>query len=207
MTATIKIHGVPFSTFTRTVRMAASEKGIDYELVPAMPSQLGALNPFSKIPVMVHGDFALYESPAIVRYLDRSFAGPRLWPDDPQGAALCDQWISAVCDSLVNSALRYIASRLGFLPVPAEMQASYLDKTREVVPAFDARLGASAYLAGRDLTAADLFLFPIVCNFPAFPETAAVLAAAPNCQRWMADLAARPSAGATLPGEMPRLAA
>ena len=119
--ATLKIHGMPPSSFTRTVRLAAHEKGIDYELVPAFPGQLGALNPFQKIPVISHGDLTLFESTAILRYLDRTFPGPKLWPEDSRGAALCDQWVSAICDSLASSALRYLANHFGFLPVPAEM--------------------------------------------------------------------------------------
>ena len=152
MTA-IRIHGVPPSTFTRTVRLACHEKGIDYELVPTMPSEITALNPFRKIPAVTHGDLVLFESTAILRYLERTFAGPKLWPDDSAGIALCDQWVSAVCDSLVNAALRYMASRYGFLPVPGEMQRQYLDKTREVVPIFDRQLGKTRYLAGDGVTA------------------------------------------------------
>jgi glutathione S-transferase len=204
--ATIKLYGVLASPFTRTACLAAREKGVDYELVPMGPSDIGALNPFRKIPVLQHGDFTLYESTAILRYLDRAFPGAKLWPDDSRAAAFCDQWVSAVCDSLVNSALRYIAARLGFLPVPAEMQAKYLDKTREVVPAFEARLGESRYLAGASMSAADLFAFPLLAYFPAFPELAAILDASPNCRRWMAEMANRPSARETEP-EMPRQAA
>ncbi len=139
--AEIKIHGVPPSTFTRTARLACHEKGIDYELVPTMPGDNTALNPFRKIPAITHGDLVLFETTAILRYLDRTFPGPKLWPDDSAGIALCDQWVSAVCDSLVNSAMRYLVSRYGFLVVPAEMQRQYLDKAREVVPIFDRQLG------------------------------------------------------------------
>ena len=52
--ADIKIPGVSQSTFTRTVRLACHEKGIDYELVPMLPDQMGALNPFQKIPAITH---------------------------------------------------------------------------------------------------------------------------------------------------------
>ena len=105
-------------------------------------------------------------SMAILRYLDRTFPGPKLWPDDSVGIAMCDQWISAVCDSLVNAALRYMAARFGFLPVPAEMQQKYLDKTREVLPIFDRQLGRTRYLAGdsadggRPLPGAAVLLLP-----------------------------------------------
>ena len=130
--ADIKVHGVPPSTFTRTVLLACHEKGIDYELVPTMPGEIAPLNPFRKIPAITHGDLVLFESTAILRYFDRTFAGPKLWHEESVAIARCDQWVGAVCDSLVNVALRYMAARFGFLPVPAEMQQKYLDKTREV---------------------------------------------------------------------------
>ena len=206
MTA-IRIHGVPPSTFTRTVRLACHEKGIDYELVPTMPSEITALNPFRKIPAVSHGDLVLFESTAILRYLDRTFAGPKLWPDDSVGIALCDQWVSAVCDSLVNAALRYMASRYGFLPVPAEMQRQYLDKTREVMPIFDRQLGKTRYLAGDGVTAADLFLAPVLFYFPHIAELRAIADAAPNCARWARDMGGRPSVKATEPQHKPQLAA
>jgi glutathione S-transferase len=205
--AAIKIHGVPPSTFTRTVRLACHEKGIDYELVPTTPGEITALNPFRKIPAITHGDLVLYESTAILRYLDRTFAGPRLWPDDSVGVALCDQWISAFCDSLVNAALRYMASRYGFLPVPGEMRQQYLDKTREVVPIFDRQLGKTRYLAGDAMTAADLFLAPLLFYFPDIPELRAIGDAVPNCARWARDMAGRPSVRATEPQQKPQLAA
>jgi hypothetical protein len=54
--ATLRIHGVSPSTFTRTVRLACHEKGIDYEMIDAMPGNIGPLNPFHKIPAITHGD-------------------------------------------------------------------------------------------------------------------------------------------------------
>jgi glutathione S-transferase len=197
--ATLRIHGLSPSTFTRTVRLACHEKGIDYELVPMFPGQMGALNPFQKIPAITHGDLTLYESTAILRYFDRTFPGPKLWPQDSRQAALCDQFVSAVCDSLVNSALRYLANHFGFLPVPQEMADKYLAKAKEVVPVFDRRLGESRYLVGDSLTAADLFLAPIVFNFPAVPGLKEIGEASPHIDRWMREMSARPSMQATLP--------
>jgi glutathione S-transferase len=198
MTA-IKIYGAAPSSFTRTVRLACHEKGIDYELVPTFPGQMGALNPFQKIPAITHGDLTLYESTAILRYLDRTFPGPKLWPADSRQAALCDQWASAVCDSLVNSALRYLANHFGFLPVPQEMADKYLAKARDVVPVFDRQLGQSRYLVGDSATAADLFLAPIAFYFPAIPGLKEIGEAAPNLGRWAREMAARPGMTATEP--------
>jgi glutathione S-transferase len=205
--ADIKIYGVPPSSFTRTVRLACHEKGIDHELVPTFPGQLGTLNPFQKIPAIAHGDLTLYESTAILRYLDRTFPGPKLWPQDSRQAALCDQWVSAVNDSLVNSALRYLANHFGFLPVPQEMADKYLAKAREVVPVFDRQLGRSRYLVGESATAADLFLAPVAFYFPAIPGLKEIGEAAPNLGRWMRDMAARSSIKATEPEPIAAVAA
>ena len=205
--AALKVHGVPPSTFTRTVLLACHEKGIDYELVPTVPNDIASINPFRKIPAITHGDLVLYESTAILRYLDRTFPGTKLWPDDSVGIAICDQWVSAVCDSLVNAALRYMASRFGFLPVPTEMQRQYLDKTRDVVPIFDRQLGRTRFLAGAALTAADLFLAPVLFYFPDIPELRAIGEASPNCARWAREMAERPSVRATEPQHKPALAA
>jgi glutathione S-transferase len=115
--ATLQIFGVPPSPFTRAVRLACREKGVDYELVPTRPGETAPLNPLGKIPMMKHGDFTLYESPAIARYIDRTFDGPPLWPADAKAAALCDQWLSVVCDSMVQTALAgVIAPRFGIIP-------------------------------------------------------------------------------------------
>lgn len=205
--ADIKIYGVPPSSFTRTVRLACHEKGIDYELVAMFPGQLGALNPFEKIPAITHGDMTLFESTAILRYLDRTFPGPSLWPQDSRQAALCDQWVSAVNDSLVNSALRFLASHFGFLPVPQEMAAKYLAKARDVVPVFDRQLGRSRYLVSDSPTAADLFLAPIFYNFPAIPGLREIGEASPNLARWMHEMSDRPSMKATEPEPIAAVAA
>ena len=206
--AAISIYGVPPSTFTRAVLMGCREKGIEYELVPTFPSTVGPLNPFGKIPAMTHGDVTLFESSAILRYLDNAFPGPKLWPADARAAAIVDQWVGAACDSLLNSAQRYMAARFNFLPVPAEMTRKYLDKSREVLPAFDRQLGKTRYVAGDMLTAADLVAAPPFFYFPEIPELKDILDSQPNCRRWMDEIAARPSFAATVtPPEMkPKLA-
>jgi glutathione S-transferase len=206
--ASIRIYGVPPSTFTRAVRMGCHEKGIDYELVPTFPGTVEPYNPFRKIPAMQHGELTLFESAAILRYLDNAFPGPKLWPSGVREAALVDQWVAATCDSLTSTAQRYMAARFNFLPVPAEMREKYLDQTRAVMPVFDRQLAKTRYLAGDSLTAADLVASPAFFYFPEIAELKAILEPLGNCRRWMMDISARPSFVATdTPPEMrPKLA-
>jgi glutathione S-transferase len=46
--ATLQIFGVPPSPFTRAVRLACREKGVDYELVPTRPGETAPLNRWAK---------------------------------------------------------------------------------------------------------------------------------------------------------------
>jgi glutathione S-transferase len=50
-----------------------------------------ACHPFGKVPYVEHGDFTLYETAAIVRYVDRMLPQPALTPSNPQAAARMDQ--------------------------------------------------------------------------------------------------------------------
>jgi glutathione S-transferase len=198
--ATIQIYGVPPSPFTRATRLAAREKGVEYELVPTRPGDTAPINPLGKIPMMKHGDFTLYESPAIVRYIDRTFDGPPLWPRDARAAALCDQWLSVVCDSMVQTALAgVIAPRFGIIPGTEESIQTGLKRTERVVGIVDKHLAGHRFLAGDAVTAADLFLVPIFFYFPEIPELKALAETSPNCGRWARDMGARPSVKATDP--------
>ena len=53
-----------------------------------------ARQPFGQIPAFEDGDLRLYESRAILRYLDETLPGTPLTPKDPKGRALMEQWIS-----------------------------------------------------------------------------------------------------------------
>jgi glutathione S-transferase len=53
----------------------------------------GQLNPNRLIPTINDNGFVLWESLAIVRYLSRQYGTGSLWPEDPQQAALSDQWM------------------------------------------------------------------------------------------------------------------
>ena len=99
----MKIYGFPLSPFVRKVVVAAREKGLDYVLVPANPSQPSEeflkISPFSKIPALSDGDFCLADSTAIVTYLDAKYPNPALLPAaaEARGRAV---WFEEVCDTV-----------------------------------------------------------------------------------------------------------
>jgi glutathione S-transferase len=100
----MKIYGFPLSPFVRKVVVAAREKGLDYELIPANPSQptdeFLKVSPFSKIPALSDGDFCLADSTAIVTYLDAKYPDPALLPADPEGRGRAI-WFEEVSDTVL----------------------------------------------------------------------------------------------------------
>src|SRR6185312_4038374 len=101
---TVVLHGYRHSVYLRIVRLALAEKGTSYERIevnpfaPDLPKAYLELHPFGKVPALVHVGFAVYETAAIVRYVDRAFPGPALQPADPRALARMDQ-IMAVVDA------------------------------------------------------------------------------------------------------------
>ena len=96
------LHGYRYSVYLRIARLALAEKDVAYDRVevnpfaPDVPADYLALHPFGRVPALVHDGFALYETAAITRYIDRAFAGPALQPGTAQELARMDQIIAVV---------------------------------------------------------------------------------------------------------------
>jgi glutathione S-transferase len=96
----LTVLGFPRSTFVHIVRLILTHKDVAYtfrDLEPDMGSPVHlVLHPFDRVPILQHGDFTLYETSAIVGYLEEVFPTPPLRPETAQGRARMNQWISAV---------------------------------------------------------------------------------------------------------------
>ena len=94
----MKLYSSQVSTNSRRVRVVAAALGLELELVPidlASPAGRGKLaevNPNNKVPVLVDGDFLLWESNAINAYLCAKVPGQTLLPSDPRERAEVDRW-------------------------------------------------------------------------------------------------------------------
>ena len=92
------LYGFAPSVYVRSVRLALEEKGLPYALHEVDPFKPGgppawyaALHPFGRIPAFRDGAVALFESDAILRYLEAAYPLHPLTPADPVGIARMTQ--------------------------------------------------------------------------------------------------------------------
>ena len=62
-----------------------------------------SLNPNSKIPTIRDNGFVMWESHAVIRYLAKQYGHGNLYPEDPQKAAISDQWMTWSTDSFMGT--------------------------------------------------------------------------------------------------------
>ncbi|AKQ56875.1 glutathione S-transferase family protein [Bordetella hinzii] len=120
-----------------------------------------ALNPNAQVPVLVDGDFVLWESNSILRYLANQYEGAWLYPAAPRERARVDQWMDWQATDL-NSAWRYafmgLVRRAPAFQDTAQIEASCLAWSR-AMGVLEARLAdTGAYVAGQAFSLADIVI-------------------------------------------------
>ena len=121
------------------------------------------LNPRGKVPTLKDGDFALYESLAIMSYLDRKYPDPPIFGTTPQETGLIWREISET-DSYLGEPGAKIVRPVFFgkgLEKTEEIQEAATTIRREL-KRIDTTLANSAWLVGAEISAADIALFPLI---------------------------------------------
>ena len=206
--ATITLLGDMRSTYTRTARMALAEKGVAYSLHSCGPNtpDILAVHPFGKIPALRDGEIDIWETAAIINYLDESFdTGTSLRPNGILDRTRCAQWISAINSYVYDTMVKRYVLQMVFPRGPnGAPDRSVVDKAVAELPAQFAALehsyARSAYLAGNSLSGADLFLAPILAYVQQMPEGGQLMANYPNLVRGQELMRQRASFTATQPG-------
>ncbi|MCP8939288.1 glutathione S-transferase family protein [Alsobacter sp. SYSU M60028] len=205
------VYGPDYSTYVRTVRMVFAEKPADYRLEPVdllsgqgrQSAHLGR-HPFGKVPAFEHDGFAFYETSAIARYVDQVFPGRRLQPADARQAARMN-WAIGLLDSYGYGAIvgKIVWQRLITPMTGGTCDESIVEAARPTAATCLAELdrikGSDPWLAGGDLTLADLWLAPIMAYFSMTPDFARMMEPCPGLRAWWDTMAQRPSLASTQP--------
>jgi glutathione S-transferase len=194
----LKLYFHPYSTYSRRVRIALREKRVACEeIVVDMaarkhrePDYL-ALNPYHRVPTLIDGDLALYESTSILNYLESLHPQPALIPPDPKGQALVDMHMK-LCDIQFTRQVGAIVFPKRFLPKERWDEQLFTDMRVEIdkhLAILDRQLGDKEYMV------ADRYSLVEVCYTPfmAFLELMEITPP-PRIEKWTERILARPSA-------------
>lgn len=200
-----RLFGAPYSVYVRIVRLVLAEKGVPYELVPVdifaedgPPADHLLRHPFGKIPAFAHDGFTLYETGAIARYVDEAFPGPRLQPTGIRKRGRCNQLIG-IADSYAYPDLVWgvyverVSKPARGVAADEARVASALERSRTCLAAISDLMGKHDWLAGDDLSLADLYLAPMLDYFLMAPDGRGLLKASPGLDGWWRRIASRPS--------------
>src|SRR5215831_19446225 len=159
------VHGVPGSPYVRAALLALEEKGADYQLAAMVPGTLKqqphlSRHAFGRIPAFEHDGWMLYETQAIMRYVDAVVPGPRLQPEEPRAAARMNQligitdWYVMRQVSMPISRNRVVAPRLN-RPVDEEEVMQAISTARICIAEIGRLLGGHVWLAGDAISLGD----------------------------------------------------
>ncbi|QDG79612.1 glutathione S-transferase family protein [Labrenzia sp. PHM005] len=208
----LHLYGAEYSVYVRAVRIALAEKGVSYHQTPidifnkaGVPDSYLDLQPFGKIPALRHAGFELFETTAILQYIDEAFEGPDLQPSSPQARARMAQILS-----ILNSyAYRTLVWDIFVERIAKPQEGKQTDEAKiaAALPAAKTVLNAlekladddGPFLLGSQITLADCLAAPMFDLFLKTPEALALVEPAPRLGTWWRDVSARTSFLETLP--------
>jgi len=205
--AEVVVHGVPGSLYLRAVQMGLEEKAVAYRVQVMAPGELKnssylKRHPFGRVPLFEHGDFTLYETQAILRYIDDVFPEPPFESTDPGAVARMNQiigindWYFFPKVAAVIVFQRIVGPVLLGTATDEAVIAAAMPMAKLCIAELDRLLGAQQFFAGNSPSIADLMLAPQLDFFAATPEGKSLLKET-QIQAWLERMNARPSMRAT----------
>ncbi len=171
----VQLHGYKYSVYHRIARLVLLLKGVRHETIEVdpfgeVPDEYLDINPFGRVPTLTHGTFALFETNAITRYIDRAFEGLPLQPKSAAAVARMDQVIAVIDAYGYWPMVRQVSSHgffrdlFGETSDPDEVSAG-LKKSHRVLAFLDGVVEEGTILDGKALTLADCHLAPMLDYF------------------------------------------
>lgn len=193
----LKIYGIARTRAFRALWIA-KEVGVEFDHYPIEIGDTGAktpeflaMNPNGRLPVIVDGDFVLFESLAITMYLAKKHSLGKLYPSALQDEAKTWQWTSWALTE-VDRGVNIWSLHAVRLP-PAERDAAKREEALKVVAKpfkiLDTAVSKQPYLLGNDFTVADLNVAAVISRAIEMD-----LSAVPSLKAWLERCLARPKA-------------
>lgn len=203
----VKIHGSPFSTATMRVLAAAYEKELDFEFV-LVDMASGAhkqqpflsLNPFGQVPVLEVGDFTLFESRAITKYIaytQQTKGTQLLLTEGAHQMATQTMWAEVEAhqyDALVTKLVWELFFKTAMFHMEPDKAAVEENEAKlaKVLDIYETQLAKSKYVAGETFTLVDLHHLPSV-HYLMGTQVKTLFEERTHVHAWVKDILARPA--------------
>ncbi|MEM7301309.1 MAG: glutathione S-transferase family protein [Pseudomonadota bacterium] len=162
----LKVHGRATSSNVQAVMWLIGELGLPYERLDVGGTFGGnkeprflKMNPMGRVPVIEDGVVTLFESQAILRYLAARHDATALWPAKATNRAPIDQWMEWTKVNVVPVATYKVFWQLIRTRAADRDNALVADGIavlRDLMEIADAQIAASRWLAGPQMTLADI---------------------------------------------------
>lgn len=212
MAAELKLVSAEVCPYAQRSRLVLLEKGLDHEIVEInlrdKPAWFAEVSPYSKVPVLLHGEARVWESNIINEYLDEVFPEPRLTPESAAGRAAMRIWIAHDDVKFVPATYKVLLAR-----DEPDKRRLYGDTIVEALrfmerEALGRRKGGPWWLGDR-LSLADLAIYPHMERLAVLREYRGIELPA-ECGRlreWLAAMQERPAVRATMKDDAYHIAA
>ena len=168
--ADVEIYSANVCPYAERTRLMLIEKGVDFSLteidLKAKPGWFEKISPYSKVPVIKHGDEIIWESAVINEYLDEVYPEPPLMPRDATGRALARIWIDFCNTALCTTWYKVL------LVQDREERAQLHEKLRDHFRLMEfeglRKLSEGPYWFGAEVGLVDLAFYPWFERLPAF---------------------------------------
>ncbi|GAB2287480.1 Belongs to the GST super [Dionaea muscipula] len=205
----VKVFGALKSVCSQRVLACLIELGEDFEVINVdldsdehkQPHFL-LRQPFGQVPAIEDGDFKLFESRAIIRYLATKHQerGAKLLGTTVEERALVDQWLEVEAHNF-NDCVFNLALQLMILPrilgkghqTDLAIVRTYDAKLDKVLDVYDRHLSKNRYLAGGSFTLADLSHLPATMALVEDLGRAHFITGRKNLNAWWQDISSRPA--------------
>lgn len=195
----LRLYARTTSSNCQKVLWFLGELGAEYELVPTGGDAGGLddpayrdMNPNARVPTLVDGDFVVWESHAILRYLAASQAGGAFWPESAEERSEIDRWMDWSQSQLDVSFMNLF---WGYWRTP-EAQRDEATNRRLVrmcdyyLKVLDIGLVGRPFLTGSQLSLADI---PVGALMYRYANLGVTKSLPPNVAAWYGRLTERPA--------------
>jgi glutathione S-transferase len=199
----VTLFGFPRSTYVQIAGLVLTQKEVPYTFHD-LESEMNTashitLHPFERVPILRHGDFTVYETAAIVAYVDEAFDGHKLTPEDAQPRGRMNQWISAINGYYYPYLIYHVSHERNVFPQlgiasDEKVVAHAMPKVGNGLRVMERELShGKDFLIGPELTLADFYMLPMIHAFGFAPEAQELYPNFPAICAWRERMEALPA--------------